>query len=70
MLKKDKSTFKSMQLKDLKGEMIKLKESLMKLRFLHKRDELKNTSQLKSTKKKIALVNTLMCELKGSSKDA
>ncbi len=55
------------KIKELKSEIIILKKSLMNLRFQKSTGQLEKTSQIKSTRNKIARLKTEMSKIYGEN---
>ncbi len=57
-----KSEIRSMSVEDIKKRIIELKKELFNLRFQHSIGELAQTSNLRNTRKKIAIAMTILNE--------
>ena len=64
------SEIKEMSLDEMRRKIGDLKEELFNLRFQHEIGQLENPQRMKQTKKDIARINTIMCEVRAKSKTA
>ena len=57
-----KTEIRNLSIKDLRAKIVDLKKELFNLRFQHSIGELAQTSNLKNTRKKIAIAMTILNE--------
>ena len=57
-----KTEIRNLSIKDLRAKIVELKKELFNLRFQHSIGELAQTSNLKNTRKKIAIAMTILNE--------
>ncbi len=64
-----KTEIRNLSVKDLRAKIVELKKELFNLRFQHSIGELAQTTNLRNTKKKIAIAMTILNEKLREEKD-
>jgi large subunit ribosomal protein L29 len=68
-MKKELADLKKKNLEQLNAELMSVRESQFGLRIKHKTGQLNETSELKKSRRKIAMIKTLINEVKLKDKE-